>query len=34
MAAKWLWKDFALPGKDWQGYFIDPLGNTYGLFWR
>ena len=23
---------FAVPGKCWQGYFIDPEGNTFGLF--
>ncbi len=23
---------FAVPGKCWQGYFIDPYGNTLGLF--
>lgn len=23
---------FAIPGKCWQGYFIDPQGNTFGLF--
>jgi uncharacterized protein len=23
---------FAVPGKCWQGYFIDPQGNTFGLF--
>ncbi len=23
---------FAVPGKCWQGYFIDPAGNTFGLF--
>lgn len=23
---------FALPGKCWQGYFIDTEGNTFGLF--
>jgi len=22
---------FAVPGKCWQGYFIDPDGNTFGL---
>lgn len=23
---------FAVPGVCWQGYFIDPQGNTFGLF--
>lgn len=23
---------FAIPGKCWQGYFVDPFGNTFGLF--
>jgi predicted enzyme related to lactoylglutathione lyase len=23
---------FAVPGKCWQGYFIDTQGNTFGLF--
>jgi len=23
---------FAVPGVCWQGYFIDPAGNTFGLF--
>lgn len=23
---------FAVPGKCWQGYFIDPEGNTFGIF--
>ena len=23
---------FAIPGKCWQGYFIDPAGNTFGIF--
>lgn len=23
---------FAIPGKCWQGYFIDTQGNTFGLF--
>jgi predicted enzyme related to lactoylglutathione lyase len=23
---------FAVPGVCWQGYFIDPDGNTFGLF--
>ncbi|MDT8896153.1 VOC family protein [Halomonas sp. I1] len=23
---------FAIPGTCWQGYFIDPEGNTFGLF--
>ena len=23
---------FAVPGKCWQGYFVDPQGNTFGLF--
>lgn len=23
---------FAIPGKCWQGYFVDPEGNTFGLF--
>lgn len=23
---------FAVPGLCWQGYFIDPEGNTFGLF--
>jgi predicted enzyme related to lactoylglutathione lyase len=23
---------FALPGKCWQGYFIDPDNNTFGIF--
>ncbi|HTI37770.1 MAG TPA: VOC family protein [Vicinamibacterales bacterium] len=23
---------FAVPGKCWQGYFIDPEGNTFGVF--
>lgn len=23
---------FAVPGTCWQGYFIDPAGNTFGLF--
>jgi uncharacterized protein len=23
---------FAIPGKCWQGYFIDTEGNTFGLF--
>jgi predicted enzyme related to lactoylglutathione lyase len=23
---------FAVPGRCWQGYFIDPEGNTFGLF--
>ena len=22
---------FALPGMDWQGYYIDPEGNTFGI---
>jgi uncharacterized protein len=23
---------FAIPGKCWQGYFIDPEGNAFGIF--
>jgi predicted enzyme related to lactoylglutathione lyase len=23
---------FAVPGTCWQGYFLDPAGNTFGLF--
>lgn len=23
---------FAIPGKCWQGYYIDPAGNTFGIF--
>lgn len=23
---------FAVPGVCWQGYFVDPAGNTFGLF--
>ncbi|MDP9042316.1 MAG: VOC family protein [Bacteroidota bacterium] len=23
---------FAVPGRCWQGYFIDPDGNTFGIF--
>lgn len=23
---------FAIPGRCWQGYFIDPEGNTFGIF--
>jgi predicted enzyme related to lactoylglutathione lyase len=23
---------FPVPGKCWQGYFLDPQGNTFGLF--
>jgi len=23
---------FAIPGKCWQGYFVDPEGNTFGVF--
>jgi uncharacterized protein len=23
---------FAVPGKCWQGYFVDPEGNTFGVF--
>ena len=23
---------FAVPGKCWQGYFVDPEGNTFGAF--
>ena len=23
---------FAIPGQCWQGYFIDPAGNTFGIF--
>ena len=23
---------FAVPGVCWQGYFIDPAGNTFGIF--
>lgn len=23
---------FSVPGKCWQGYFLDPEGNTFGLF--
>ena len=23
---------FAVPGTCWQGYFVDPEGNTFGLF--
>ncbi len=23
---------FAVPGTCWQGYFIDPAGNTFGIF--
>ncbi len=23
---------FAVPGRCWQGYFIDPAGNTFGVF--
>jgi predicted enzyme related to lactoylglutathione lyase len=23
---------FAVPGTCWQGYFIDPEGNTFGIF--
>lgn len=24
--------EFAIPGVCWQGYFVDPEGNTFGLF--
>lgn len=23
---------FAIPGKCWQGYFVDTEGNTFGIF--
>jgi len=23
---------FAVPGRCWQGYYIDPEGNTFGVF--
>ncbi|HEU4417207.1 MAG TPA: VOC family protein, partial [Candidatus Angelobacter sp.] len=23
---------FAVPGVCWQGYFLDPEGNTFGIF--
>ena len=23
---------FAVPGKCWQGYYVDPEGNTFGIF--
>jgi len=23
---------FAVPGTCWQGYFVDPQGNTFGIF--
>jgi len=23
---------FAIPGRCWQGYFIDPDNNTFGIF--
>lgn len=23
---------FAIPGRCWQGYFLDPEGNTFGVF--
>ena len=23
---------FAIPGTCWQGYFLDPYGNTFGIF--
>ena len=23
---------FAVPGRCWQGYFLDPEGNTFGVF--
>ncbi len=23
---------FAVPGRCWQGYFLDPEGNTFGIF--
>ncbi|HSW65552.1 MAG TPA: VOC family protein, partial [Bacillota bacterium] len=23
---------FAVPGKCWQGYFLDPDNNTFGIF--
>jgi hypothetical protein len=23
---------FAIPGKCWQGYFVDPARNTFGIF--
>ena len=23
---------FPVPGRCWQGYFLDPQGNTFGLF--
>jgi predicted enzyme related to lactoylglutathione lyase len=23
---------FAVPGRCWQGYFLDPAGNTFGVF--
>jgi predicted enzyme related to lactoylglutathione lyase len=23
---------FAVPGRCWQGYFLDPAGNTFGIF--
>ncbi|HSX47386.1 MAG TPA: VOC family protein [Patescibacteria group bacterium] len=23
---------FAVPGKCWQGYYLDPSGNTFGIF--
>jgi uncharacterized protein len=25
-------KKFAVPGTCWQGYFLDPEGNTFGVF--
>ena len=25
-------RKFAVPGKCWMGYFIDPEGNTFGIF--
>jgi predicted enzyme related to lactoylglutathione lyase len=23
---------FPVPGRCWQGYFVDPEGNTFGIF--
>ncbi|HSX47279.1 MAG TPA: VOC family protein, partial [Patescibacteria group bacterium] len=23
---------FSIPGRCWQGYFVDPDGNTFGIF--
>ncbi len=25
-------RKFAVPGRCWQGYFLDPAGNTFGIF--